>query len=620
MSSWRWVSRSILWLCPALLGGCNLIFGITTGTSATSVDGGGGGGGATCSPDRVPACNADGGACTPVLIDSEIDAEDPGVTGEDVFFTTGDGDAIHRVRYDGTQGIDILAGNATTRLAILGYHVYWTDYYGASTVKGSDFEGGGLTTIAVMQQGQQIGNNWIAADVAGARVYWTTYAPNALRTTTDGTQQSATMVLQADTTLDIQAPTGVALDATYLYWGDTDGVRRMKIAEIGAAGPPIEDFAFELGSNEGAGTVIMDADRVYWLTGTGDVRSKAKTDPPAQAPLVHLSGSPDPPMGLALDDAFVYWITLSGVVQKAAKTGATVMPVASGPPSRWTARAAWPSTAVPSTGRCRRRAATRAGSSGPRRARDGRGGRPSHRSAGGWQHRRRRRHPHRDHGSRARRRRALRHVEEQHPAKLTTHGSRGPRVCSLPNTGAHRALARARPSRSARRARWSPAPSAFVRAVVQPDDGPPVGGLASSGKGEPTDAASQGASPASPAPAGAERRAARRRASRPTPSGARRLADCALAPGATCHLVEHAERAVGELHHAGARRRRALLPAADASGASTGPATLVKASPSRRSWRAPCRRPPRSRATAGRRARITGGAPDHVALPGGCRA
>jgi hypothetical protein len=355
MSPPRALLRSLLFALPAVAGGCNLVLGISGGTpEASSGHGGaasssatstssvasssvassgatGGGGGGACAPDRTPPCDADGGACTPVLIDTEVDADDLAMSGDFVFFTSGDGDSIRRVRYDGSGAIGISAGNATTHLTIQGNHVYWTDYYGGSTVKGCALDGSGLTTVAVMDMSQQIGNGLIAADTTGAMVYWTTYSPPGLfRTTTDGTQQSASVVLQQNAAQHVDAPTGVALDATYLYWGDSDGVRRMLISAIGTANPPIEDFAVD--ATAPVSTVILDADRVYWITQTGDVRSKAKTDPPAVTAFVHLSGSADQPMGIALDASSVYWVTLSGAVQKAGKTGATVIPVASGPP------------------------------------------------------------------------------------------------------------------------------------------------------------------------------------------------------------------------------------------------------------------------------------------------
>src|SRR5580700_1876308 len=92
---------SVLWAVTAAALGCNAIFGIqsgqqasggattTTATTATASSGTGGvgtttttptattttatttgtGGGSACQPDRSPPCNADGGVCTPEVLD-----------------------------------------------------------------------------------------------------------------------------------------------------------------------------------------------------------------------------------------------------------------------------------------------------------------------------------------------------------------------------------------------------------------------------------------------------------------------------------------------------------------------------------------------------------------------
>jgi hypothetical protein len=236
---------------------------------------------------------------------------------------------VHHLKYDKTGAADINPGTTTFRLSTEAGYLFWTDY--ATKVKGSKLDGSSLTTIAVMASPDAIGGGWIAADPAGAMVYWTTYIPQALmRTSTDGMHQTPTTIVAHNPAMGIDSPQGVAVDATYVYWGDSDGVRRMKVAEIGMPSPTIE--VFDLDATAPVTTVIIDADRVYWIAGGGDLRSKAKSAGQATMPFYNVTNSPDQLMGLTVDETYVYWVTIAGTVWKAPRAGATLTELGAGPP------------------------------------------------------------------------------------------------------------------------------------------------------------------------------------------------------------------------------------------------------------------------------------------------
>lgn len=74
----------------------------------------------------------------------------------------------------------------------------------------------------------------------------------------------------------------------------------------------------------------MDANRVYWVSDEGYVRSRKKDK---SGLVTYLSGSSDKPRGILVDGDYVYWTTFGGLVQ-AAKIDGTTAPetVAMGAP------------------------------------------------------------------------------------------------------------------------------------------------------------------------------------------------------------------------------------------------------------------------------------------------
>lgn len=358
----------LFWLAPALLGGCNAIFGIdpassgsvgstggaTPTTTTTSSTGGGVGGGtatatgvggaatssaasgtggtggaAPCAADRIQACDAMGGACTPHKVDGALnDAIRLAVSGDFLFISTDLG--IHRERYDGTQGLDFGAVNSgTDGLTVVGDHVYWANYF-SGVVTSSLLDGKSPLIVAKLPSPPDtIGDSRLAARAGW--VYWTSYAPHAIwRAADDGSQQQTPLAVVSadDPVLKVSAPRSVAVDDTYLYWTDDDGVRRMAVQDIGTPAATILDFAID--PSAPPSEMLLDGGRVYWISLFGDVRSKATSAAPGEASLVYQGQQADGPVQLAVDETYLYWISESGAVSRAKKTGGAVDLVVAG--------------------------------------------------------------------------------------------------------------------------------------------------------------------------------------------------------------------------------------------------------------------------------------------------
>jgi hypothetical protein len=365
MLSRRTAFEWLFWLAPAavvLAAGCNAIFGIepatsgsvgstggglatsSTSTSTTSNAGGatatGAGGAATtgsssstggagpCAADRIPACDAVNGACTPHLVDGTLnDAIRLALSGDFLFVTTDIG--IHRERYDGTQGLDFGAvGGGTDGLTIVGDHVYWANYF-SNVVTSSLLDGKSPLILAKLPMADTVGDSRLAARAGW--VYWTSYVPHAIwRAADDGSEQQTPLevVSADDPVLKVIAPRSVAVDDTYLYWTDDDGVHRMVAADIGTAAAKILDFAID--PSAPPSEMLLDGGRLYWISIFGDVRSKATSADPAEASLVYQTAQADGPVQLAVDATHLYWISESGAVTRAKKTGGAVELVVAG--------------------------------------------------------------------------------------------------------------------------------------------------------------------------------------------------------------------------------------------------------------------------------------------------
>ena len=364
MVSRRTAFEWLFWLAPALLGGCNAIFGIepassgsvgstggatATSSASTSGDVGGGtatatatgvggaatssaasgtGGSAPCASDRVQACDAMNGACTPHTVDATLnDAIRIAVSGDFVFISTDLG--IHRERYDGTQGLDFGAVNSgTDGLTIVGDHVYWANYF-SGAVTSSLLDGKSPLIVAKLPAGDTLGDGRLAARAGW--VYWTSFSPRAVwRAADDGSEEQTPLAVVSadDPVLKVSAPKSVAVDDTYLYWTDDDGVRRMAVKDIGTPAAKILDFAID--ASAPASEMLLDGGRVYWISLFGDVRSKATSADPAEAPRVYQQAQNDGPVQLAVDETYLYWIAESGAVSRAKKTGGSVDLVVAG--------------------------------------------------------------------------------------------------------------------------------------------------------------------------------------------------------------------------------------------------------------------------------------------------
>src|SRR6185436_6894747 len=191
------------------------------------------------------------------------------------------------------------------RLAISTRDVYWTLHVAAKLFK-APLDGTGQPVLVAYTGTLPL---YVALD--GADVYWT-YQGTSLGGVSrfDGTTKALAS--------NQPSPSGLALDATSVYWLDYDG----SVHTVAKGGGMISDVA----PSEGeifAGEVRVDATHVYW-TGAGDDTCadkpcalcggqactgkiwRAALDGP---PEVFAEGDWHGARALAVDDAAVYWTT-----------------------------------------------------------------------------------------------------------------------------------------------------------------------------------------------------------------------------------------------------------------------------------------------------------------------
>jgi sugar lactone lactonase YvrE len=143
----------------------------------------------------------------------------------------------------------------------------------------------------------------IAVDATS--VYWAAYVGGAIRKVPTG--GGAMVTLASD-----QSPTAVAVDATSVYWVTATGAVRR--AALDGSSP----FTFQSGGGQ-AESVTVDAQSLYWSGSPTGTVSKA---PLGGGPVTILSSGQGHPLGMAVDSSWVYWTT-SGVSRVGLDGGTT---------------------------------------------------------------------------------------------------------------------------------------------------------------------------------------------------------------------------------------------------------------------------------------------------------
>lgn len=379
--------RQALFLCASSLLACNTIFDISPGTlggggaggqtssSATSTGGGpsssstgtgagGAGGSGVCPPfditqgcedsllsDPANCCVAGrsclGGACVagmcqPVVIDPSASTDTRGISvvGDRVYWSTGTNELVKsrdknalgylEVAHD-AQWIPSIATDAT--------HVYWLQWQGGQ-VRRAPLSGSDSTELVASVSSTP---DWGRIAVGPGAVYWAT------KNTTVGvwsapiapiTEEVFAVASESGSGLSVQtveAPTGVAVDTTHLYFSDSTDpngrILRRTLAGISAG----EDVDAEVFADQQAspGDIAVDATHVYWV-GSGQV---CRRDKQMQGPVEVLITGEASPNALVVDDRFVYWVNIAsdanGEVRRMFKAGGGATTLAGGQKSPW---------------------------------------------------------------------------------------------------------------------------------------------------------------------------------------------------------------------------------------------------------------------------------------------
>lgn len=337
--------------------GCNAVLGIESGTLGTggggagvggaggAIGGGGSGAGPTqCPPIMVPddcvdghvdtdeACCAPGrscqegtctqGACSPFRIGfPSAETLDLLLIDDRVYWTTGWGQQIISSKLDGTDQQELFAAleepdSYVTQMATDGDDIFFTDYGGAR-IRSVPVGGGAITVVSTVAADPEPPQAEFARiEYADGWVYWGMYTTGGVyRAATDGSTPDAELVA-------VESALGVAVDATHVYWSDTDGgrVRRLEISEIGSGTP--EEVLTDISE---PGELLLDGDRIYVLNGDG-VRSALK-DGEDDDVVLHAPAQ-NYPWGIAVDDRFIYWTDWDGgEVRRTRKDGQGIVSV-----------------------------------------------------------------------------------------------------------------------------------------------------------------------------------------------------------------------------------------------------------------------------------------------------
>lgn len=275
-------------------------------------------------PSR-PTCV--GTACQPTTIvaDATNDARGVAVAGEFLVWATGCTGEVRRVDKSGSGNIPLPAGmKCTPTVATRGDRVYWIEWDGPS-LDTAPVDGTLAPTIVATVPIAGARANFARLAVDDRNAYWANDDPASIWFAPLDAVGAAPKPIAARQDLGLtvetaDAPYGVAVDATHVYWADSraNAIKRRALATLGT------DLLAEVVTRElGTRNLALDADRVYWLTTDGLVRSRAKD---LASPAITLAVGQTAAESLIVDDRHVYWTTYNaaGTVARVVKTGGTV--------------------------------------------------------------------------------------------------------------------------------------------------------------------------------------------------------------------------------------------------------------------------------------------------------
>jgi hypothetical protein len=207
---------------------------------------------------------------------------------------------------------------------VKGDYVYWIEsdgpFLNAVRIDGS--EPTSRIVAEVRTPGAKADFARLAVDLDNA--YWAmSKPPSVWYAPLDGDNVAATPLAIAPAETDGGAvakepaagPLGVAVDSTNVYWSDLGTIKRRALASLSRDLPASVVVSDEVAPLD----IALNADRIYWLTGGGLVRSCVKE---ACIPETLASGQAGAAF-LAVDEQYVYWTTYleAGAVSRVRKFG-----------------------------------------------------------------------------------------------------------------------------------------------------------------------------------------------------------------------------------------------------------------------------------------------------------
>jgi hypothetical protein len=191
-------------------------------------------------------------------------------------------------------GLVVLEKGSAGVIALNSSTVFWIDQVAVLGAIKQCTKNGGPTSTVVADHAR---GSLVADDI---NVYWTDYQPPAvMQCPVTGCTQP--LVLWSDLDAGVNnpdAPQGLALDGTHVYWSMPNG----SIMSCAIGGCPTPALVYST-SGPSAGSIAVDANNVYWRNIQGDVSSCPKSG--CTTPTVLASNQSG--VGIAVDGANVYW-------------------------------------------------------------------------------------------------------------------------------------------------------------------------------------------------------------------------------------------------------------------------------------------------------------------------